>query len=209
MYGLAAAASNKGAPLIRPLVFDFPDDPVALEQAHSFMFGPALHVAPVLEEGAREWRVYLPRNPGGWYDFWTGTHREGGRWHEVPAELEHIPLHVRAGTILPLGPVVQSTAGALERELELRVYPGRDGASALYADDGTSYRYEEGAFSRTALAWDEAEGVLSLGARSGCYPGMVRQRSIVARLVGMDPAGPVTREATYMGAALRITLRWT
>ena len=116
---------RRGMPLIRPLVFDFPHDPKALDQVH------ALHVrqrhpcrAGAGGRASRHGTVYLPVSQGGWYDFWTGEHREGGRTHTVPVALDRIPLHVRAGSILPLGPVGQSTAGLLGGALDLLVYPG-------------------------------------------------------------------------------------
>ena len=182
-YALAAEASAAGMPLIRPLVFDFPDDPKALDQVHAYMFGSAIHVAPVLAADVTAWDVYLPVSEGGWYDFWTGEHRQGGRTHSVSAALDCIPLHVRAGSILPLGPVGQSTARLLGGDLDLLVYPGRDGTTALYEDDGLTYRYEQGEAARTRLEWEQAEGVLTLGARRGVYPGMAKSRAIRAHLM--------------------------
>jgi alpha-D-xyloside xylohydrolase len=208
-YALAAEASSHGMPIIRPLTFDFADDAAALDQVHSYMFGPAIHVAPVVAPDAREWDVYLPQAAGGWYDFWTGVHREGGREHRVPAGLDRIPLHVRAGSILPIGPVRQSTVDLAGGDLDLLVYPGRDAAATLYDDDGTSYRYETGAAARTALDWDDATGALTIGARRGRFPGMRAQRTLRAHLMGPDRAalalgrGP---EASYTGRAVRLML---
>jgi alpha-D-xyloside xylohydrolase len=182
-YTLAAEASATGMPLIRPLVFDFPNDPRALDQVHAYMFGSAIHVAPVLAAGVKTWDVYLPISESGWYDFWTNEHREGGRMHNVPATLDRLPLHVRAGTVLPLGPVGQSTANLLGGALDLLVYPGRDAAALLYEDDGLTYRYEQGAAARTTLEWKQATGVLSLGSRRGSYPGMAKSRAIRAHLM--------------------------
>jgi alpha-D-xyloside xylohydrolase len=183
-YALAAEASAAGMPLIRPLVFDFPHDPKALDQVHAYMFGSAIHVAPVLAADVKAWDVYLPISEGGWHDFWTGEHREGGRTHTVPVTLDRIPLHVRAGSILPLGPIGQSTAGLLGEALDLLVYPGRDGTASLYEDDGLTYRYEQGASARTTLEWEQATGVLSLSSRQGTYPGMRIGRVIHAHMMG-------------------------
>lgn len=209
-YALAAEASSRGMPIIRPLTFDFSDDPAALDQVHSYMFGPAIHVAPVVAPDAREWDVYLPRTAGGWYDFWTGVHREGGRRHRVPAGLDRIPLHVRAGSILPLGPVRQSTVDLAGGDLDLLVYPGRDAAATLYDDDGTSYGYETGAAARTAVDWDDATGALTIGARRGGFPGMKAQRTLRAHLMGPERAALAlgrAPEASYMGQAVRLMLR--
>ena len=209
-YALAADASAKGMPLIRPLVFDFADDPAALDQAHSYMFGPALHVAPVLAADAQQWDVYLPRSEGGWYDFWTGVHREGGRTHRVDAPIERIPLHVRAGSILPLGPVGQSTTGLLGGDLDLLVWPGRDGETFLYEDDGISYRYEQGASARIALHWDDARRQLTVGHRDGSFAGMrPRRRITLHAMTGkrgtLDPGAGQTID--YSGAPIWTSLR--
>lgn len=208
-YALAAEASTAGMPLIRPLVFDFPNDPKALDQVHAYMFGSAIHVAPVLAADVSSWDVYLPVSEGGWYDFWTGEHREGGRTHTVPVTLDRIPLHVRAGSILPLGPVGQSTTGLLGGALDLLVYPGRDGAASLYEDDGLTYRYEQGAAARTTLGWDQATGVLTLGSRRGAYPGMTKSRPIRAHL--MRPGNSALSVSSgvavdYTGRAKRMML---
>ncbi|MET0310146.1 MAG: TIM-barrel domain-containing protein [Sphingomonas sp.] len=209
-YALAADASAHGMPLIRPLVFDFPDDAAALDEAHAYMFGPALHVAPVLAPDARSWDVYLPRSAGGWYDFWTGEHRDGGETHRVDSPLDRIPLHVRAGSNLPLGPIGQSTAGLLGRDLDLLVYSGRDGVASLYEDDGASYRYEDGAFARTALTWDDAAHMLSIGRRQGGFPGLRPQRRLTFRRMGagsgaLDAGAGI--DMHYTGAAARLPLR--
>jgi len=155
----------------------------ALDQVHAYMFGSAIHVAPVLAAGVKTWDVYLPVSEGGWHDFWTGEHREGGRTHTVPVTLDHIPLHVRAGSILPLGPVGQSTAKLLGGALDLLVYPGRDGAASLYEDDGLTYRYEQRAAARMWLEWKQETGVLTLGARRGSYSGMTNSPVIRAHLM--------------------------
>ena len=98
-YILACArrVSREGYTLMRPLVFDFPDDPDAIRRDGEFMFGPSLLVNPVTEEGARLWTTYLPVNAEGWKDFWTGEHYEGGQWILTDADLGTIPVFVRQG----------------------------------------------------------------------------------------------------------------
>jgi alpha-D-xyloside xylohydrolase len=191
-------------------VFDFPHDPKALDQVHAYMFGSAIHVAPVLAAGVATWDVYLPISEGGWYDFWTGERREGGRTYAVPVTLDRIPLHVRAGSILPLGAVGQSTVGLLGGAVDLLVYPGRDGTASLYEDDGLTYRYEQGASAQTALEWEQATGVLTLGSRRGTYPGMTNSRVIRAHL--MRPGSSAMSlsqgvEVGYVGRAKKMILR--
>ncbi|GAA0329913.1 hypothetical protein GCM10009087_45130 [Sphingomonas oligophenolica] len=188
LYSLAAEASRAGMPLLRPLVFDFPDDPTALDQAHSYMFGSAFHVAPVLAPGVSDWRAYLPVSTGGWHDFWTGERRNGGEWHQVPAPLARMPLHVRAGSIVPLGSVRQSTAGALGQDLDLLIFPGRDGSASLYEDDGLTYACEKGGSARTGFDWDDARGDLAIGRRDGGFRGMQPSRRFSVRRIGKGAA---------------------
>ena len=177
LYSEAARVSLSGSTLMRPLVLDFPGDASALDQACEFMFGPALLVAPVLAAGVKEWPVYLPQTPGGWFDFWCGEHAEGGRTISAAAPLEQIPLLVRAGSILPLGPALQFTDEKPADPIELRIFAGADANFLLYEDEGTNYAYEQGARATIALHWDEAHQTLTVGARAGNFPGMLEQRT--------------------------------
>ena len=208
-YSLAAETHDIGMPIIRPLVFDFASDAKALDQSHSYMYGPAFHVAPVLEPGVSQWPVYLPEHKGGWFDAWSGEMREGGRTHVVASPLTHLPLHLPAGSIVPLGPVVQSTAEAKGEVIDLFVCPGHDGAFTLYEDDGLTYGYEQKASSRIAMTWDDARRQLKLGDRKGKFPGMLASRQFKVHVVqtGNTPmafAGGKT--ITYTGKAVSMTL---
>ncbi|RZJ08982.1 MAG: DUF5110 domain-containing protein [Rubrivivax sp.] len=193
LYSLAREVHEKGAPILRPLVFDFPHDDQALDQAHSYLFGRALHVAPVVAPEASSWPVYLPQSAGGWVDFWTGERRAGGRTHAVASPLERIPLHLRAGSILPLGPVLQSTAEASGEVIDLHVVPGRDGAFDLYEDSGLDYAYENGGFSVIHLSWDDGRGVLRFSPRRGRFAGMLKTRRF--RLHRVSPGQPLLQSA--------------
>ena len=184
VYSVAAETSRTGMPIMRPLVFDFAHDARALDEAHSYMFGGSLHVAPVFEAGVQEWPVYLPESEGGWFDLWTGEHRTGGKVHTVATPLEQIPLHGRAGTILPLGPVLQSTAEATNQTVDLYVFPGRDAAFELYEDDGLSNAYETGEFATIPIRWDDRRGEIQFGKPQGGFAGMRTERSFVVHRVG-------------------------
>lgn len=184
IYSMAAAVTRKDSSLMRPLVMDFPNDPKALDETHSFMFGTAIHVAPVFKPAVGLWSVYLPRTEGGWYDFWTGERRSGGSSHEIAAPIDRIPLHVRAGSIVPLGPVVQSTAEADGEGIVLTVYPGADGTFELYEDEGTNYGYEKGRSSTIRFAWDDKAQELSISAREGQFPGLLERRRFAVKKLG-------------------------
>lgn len=185
IYSEASRVSFSGSTLMRPLVMDFADDPAALEQKHQFMFGPSLLVAPVTEPGAKQWSLYLPEQEKGWFDFRSGEQFEGGRLLEVPVDLTAIPLFVRAGSIIPMGPARQLTSEQSDEPLEICIYPGGDASFTLYEDEGDNYHYEEGLFSTIELKWDEAGSVFTIGERKGAFPGMKQTRNF--RLVLVKP----------------------
>ena len=155
IYSLARKVTENGTPMMRAMVVDFSDDPIAVEQEHQFMFGPALLVAPVVDLAARTRRVYLPE--GEWFDFWTDQKFLGRQWIEVPAPLARIPLFVRAGSILPMGPVMQYVDEKPMELINVHVYPGRPAVFDLYEDDGLTFAYETGAFVKTRLNYDGEE----------------------------------------------------
>jgi alpha-D-xyloside xylohydrolase len=202
---------------MRPLVAEFRADPEARNVGDEFLLGPSLLASPVSERGATEREVYLPRDPSlaaragdGWYDFWTGAFKEGGQRFTAPAPYESLPVFVRAGSILPMGPEIQYSAEKPADPLTLWVYTGRDASFELYEDDGVSYGYEQGQFATIPLAWDEGKGTLTVGARSGSFPGMLAKRQLRVVFVSKDKAVPhaATPEAAatvaYDGTALTI-----
>jgi alpha-D-xyloside xylohydrolase len=210
-YTLAADVTHKHATILRPLVMDFASDPNVLEIGDQFLFGPSLLVNPVTRKGATSRPVYLPR--AAWYDFWTGAFHEGGRRIEAPAPFESLPLFVKAGSILPMGPELQQTFEKPADPLTLWVYAGADAAFELYEDDGVSYAYETGAFATIPLSWSERSGTLSVGARKGAFPGMLASRELrivfvsKAAAVGHAPAPEGVRSLRYEGQPLAIRLR--
>jgi alpha-D-xyloside xylohydrolase len=201
IYSSASETTRTGAPMMRPLVFDFADDGRALEEAHSYMFGRAIHVAPVTEPGVDIWPVYLPRTRGGWFDLWTGEHREGGQRHEVSAPLDRIPLHVRAGSILPFGPILQSTVEATNEELSIVVFPGADGTFALYEDQGLDNGYEDGDYAVTPFRWNDSRRELEIGERQGAFA----MRAVNKRVV----LHAVTPGVMRLGEAAGMTIEYT
>ena len=208
IYSLAGAVTQDGATMMRPLVMDFPADTIAREVTDQYLFGPALLVNPVTEYRARSRTVYLP--PPTWYDFWTGKRLAGGRTMEASAPYDRIPLYVRAGSILPVGPELQYADEKPADPITLVVYAGADGRFSLYEDDGASYGYERGQFARIPLRWDERSRTLVIGRREGSFPGMLERRSFQLVFVSQDrPVGfgfelPSDRTVSYVGEELRI-----
>ncbi len=187
IYSLAGAVTQDGGTMMRPLVMDFPADTIAREVADQYLFGPALLVNPVTAFRARTRPVHLP--PTGWYDFWTGRRLAGGRTVLADAPYERIPLYVRAGSIVPVGPELQYADEKPADPVTLLVYTGADGRFSLYEDDGASYGYERGEFTRIPLRWDERSRTLTIGRRDGSFPGMLQRRTF--HVVFVSPDRPV------------------
>ena len=201
IYSLAGWTTQQAYTMLRSLLFDFADDPAVHDVADQFMFGPAFLVCPVhepmwhgpdstpLADAPRTRRLYLPEG-NDWHDFWTGQRFRGGRCIDVDAPLERIPVFVRSGSIVPMGPVRQHADDLPDAPLELHVYSGSDGIFRLYEDEGDGYGYEDGAFATIDIAWNDAAMRLTVGARMGKFPGMARERDLVLMLhAGADAAG--------------------
>lgn len=159
IYSLGHMVNQTGAPFMRGLFMDFGSDPNVADIGDEYMFGPALLVAPVVEQGRTSRSVYLPAGTD-WYNFWTNEKVHGGQRIEVNAPIDTIPVFVKAGSILPLGTAVEST-NDVQNIAEVRVYPGADGSFDLYSDDGKTYAYEKGAWQMTHLLWSDATKKLS------------------------------------------------
>ena len=204
VYSLAWKVTNEDYTIQRPLVMDFREDPATLEIGDQFMFGPDLLVSPVLIEHATSRSAYLPAGTQ-WYDFWTGERTAGGASITAQAPLDRIPLNVRAGSILPLGPVIEY-AGQATDPIELRIYPGADGNFTLYEDEGDSFRYEKGSHATIPIHWDDATHTLTLGGRDGSYPGMPAGHTFNVVMVssghGVGPDATATPDKTiqYTGS---------
>jgi alpha-D-xyloside xylohydrolase len=182
LYSLAGAVTHEGGTILRPLVMDFRADAKARDVSDQFLFGPSFLVSPVTVYKARSRAVYLPPSAG-WYDFWTGAALATGKTVEVPAPYDSMPLQVKAGAIVPTGPELQYTDEKPADPITLWVYAGADGAFTLYEDDGLSYGYEKGAFTRIPLGWNEATHTLTIGKREGAFKGMPKERTFEVVLV--------------------------
>ncbi len=170
IYSEAWQVTKNGSTMMRPLVMDFNRDDSALNQIYEFMFGKALLVAPVTEPKVNERDVYLP-NSVKWYNFWTGERSEGGRTIKTDAPVDKIPLYVKAGSIIPMGPVIQYAAEKND-PIEIRIYTGASGEFTLYEDENDNYDYEKGNYSTIRFKWNDAEKTLTISSRNGSFPGM-------------------------------------
>jgi alpha-D-xyloside xylohydrolase len=159
IYSLGYHTHESGAPYMRALFMDFPNDPNVAALGDEYMFGPAFLVAPVTDQGATSRSVYLPAGTD-WYNYWTNQRIHGGQTIQVNAPIDTLPLFVRSGSILPLGEPIESTRDT-QKLARVRVYPGADADFTLYDDDGTTYAYENGDRKITRLHWNDAAGSLS------------------------------------------------
>ena len=213
IYTQAGSITQDSGTLLRPLVMDFQDDAKALDTWDEFLFGPSILVCPVYGPGQVQRDVYLP-GKGDWYDFWTGERMAGGQSKTaVPAPLARIPLYVRAGSILPMGPEEQYAGEKPGAPIELRIYPGADGAFSLYEDSGDSYAYEKGAFARIPMKWNNATRTLTLGDRTGSFPGVPAQRTFRVVVVkaghgtGEESSAIADQEISYQGKSIDATFK--
>jgi alpha-D-xyloside xylohydrolase len=182
IYSEAWQVTSEHGTLMRPLMMDWRTDVEAQNTGDEYLFGPALLVNPVYTQGATTRTVYLPKAT--WYDFWTGEKQEGGKRIEADAPLNKLPLFVRAGSIVPLGPAMEWSTEKQADPLEVRIYPGADGDFTLYEDENDGYAYTKGAHATIALHWDDAGKALTVGARKGSFPGMLTKRTVRVVLVG-------------------------
>jgi alpha-glucosidase/alpha-D-xyloside xylohydrolase len=197
LYSAVHECATTGMPIMRSLWLHYPDDPKAVECGDEYLWGRSMLVAPVVEKRATSRRVYLPR--GAWYDFWTGERLEGGREISRQVDLETMPLYVRAGSILPLGPVKQFVAEKVEEPLSISIYPGADASFVLYEDDGTSFNYRKGGWMGIQMAWDDARRTLSLQLVPGSRMLSSEPRAITVQLAEL------TRSVSFEGKPVKVT----
>jgi alpha-D-xyloside xylohydrolase len=199
IYSVAWKVTNESYTPMRPLVMDYREDVRAQNIGDEFLFGPSLLVAPVTEPEAASRHLYLPKAK--WFDYWTGAAIDGGNAIDAPAPLDRIPLYVRAGSILPMGPDLEYADQKAADPIELRVYRGADGAFDLYEDENDTYNYERGQRAIIPMKWDDNGKTLTIGARAGSFPGMLASRTF--RVV-FDGGGPA-RTVQYSGQPVSVT----
>ncbi|HOZ68200.1 MAG TPA: glycoside hydrolase family 31 protein [Chitinophagaceae bacterium] len=231
IYSTSWQVTHDHSSMMRALVMDFANDKKTLDINDQFMFGRSLLVAPVTERQyakatgvngkdtiytpdysvTRSRQVYLPAGTN-WIDFWTGTSHTGGQTIAKETPLNIVPLYVKAGSILPMGPDVQYATEKKWDYLELRIYPGADGEFVLYEDENDNYNYERGSYSQIRFSWNDKKKQLTIADRTGQFPGMLEKRSFRMVLVnekqgaGDQPAGGDAHKVEYEGKKLVISL---
>ena len=220
IYSLSAKVTTENYTLMRALAFDFRNDQHVYGIPDQYMFGPAFLVNPVTKpmysgksgsSNAKTRGVYLPEGTT-WYNFWTGEVMNGGQSIEAEAPIETLPLYVKAGSIIPMGPNIEYATENLSGPIELRIYPGADGGFKFYEDENDNYNYEKGSSSTFSFKWNDKLHTLTISDRKGSFTGMAAKRKINIVLVkkGYGTAGAITAKAdkgvTYQGKEMVVKL---
>jgi alpha-D-xyloside xylohydrolase len=208
IYSTSWDVTASQSSMMRALVMDFPKDKKALDLNDEYMFGKSLLVSPVtnamyVKPGASEKEqvedfsttkskeTYLPAGSD-WYDFWTAEKFSGGNKVSRQTPLDIIPLYVKAGSVIPVGPSVQYAEEKKWDNLEIRIYPGANGKFVLYEDENDNYNYKKGVFSTITFTWDNAKKTLTIGDRNGSFPGMLNERKFNIVIVTSQANKPVS-----------------
>ena len=196
--------------IMRGLAMDFTGDQEVYNIGDQYMYGPAFMVCPVHSYKAREREVYFPTG-NAWFDFYTGKVQEGGKKVTVEAPYERMPLFVKSGSIIPIGPEIEYTSQKPADPLTLFVYTGYDGSFTVYEDQGSTYDYEKGQYSIIPVTYSESEKTLKIGSRQGEFPDMLKQRTFHIvwvsqdKPVGFDPQRKPDATVAYNGNEVVIT----
>lgn len=203
IYTLAGKTYFDDYTIMRALVMDFNEDKNVHNISDQYMFGPSIMVCPVYEYGNRRRDVYFPANSN-WYDFESNTYITGGQSISVDAPYERIPLYVKAGSIIPMGNIIQSTEEPQSDNLILRVYSGKDGNFTIYEDENTNYNYEKDAYATIDLKYNDQNKTLNIGATNGYYDGIPKERNIEIQQISEN--GVKTFNLKYRGENVEIDL---
>ena len=213
IYSTAWGVTNRGETMMKALPFVYPKDETLRNVSDQFLFGDSLLINPVTEPNATTRKIILPAGSD-WYDFWSGQKSRGGQTIVADAPLDKMPILVREGSIVPLGPKVQYAAENQD-PTELRIYGGRDADFQLYEDSGDGYAYERGERATINLHWNDKSRELTIGERSGSFPGLRSKRTfnvVLARSergVGLEPTKEYDRSVTYEGHRIAVHLKAT
>ena len=204
-YSLASKVTREGYTMTRALAFDFASDSIVHDIKDEFMMGPSFLVAPMtkplMQYGEASRKMYLPKTDAGWYDYWTSKHEDGGRWIEAAAPIEHSPLYVKAGSIIPFTVCQQFTGEQPDAPYTIKIYPGADADFEIYEDAGDGYAYEQNAFATYRLHWNDKAKTLEISARKGSYRNMVKERQFNIELLDGSK-----NTIIYKGKALKVVM---
>ncbi len=222
-YSTAWQVTHAHSSMMRALVMDFTSDSKTHDIDDQFMFGSSIMVAPVTDpmyfkevinqsdtinvedfSQVKSEEVYLPQGTA-WYDYWTREKLEGGQVVSKESPIDIIPVYVKAGAILPIGPEVQYASEKEWDHLEIQIYPGADGEFVLYEDEGDNYNYEDGAYSEIGFRWDNSKKTLTIGTRKGEFDGMIENRSF--NIILMDNQEEMAaQKVDYSGSEIVLNL---
>jgi alpha-D-xyloside xylohydrolase len=238
IYSIAWKVTNENYTMMRALPFDFMNDSATYNINNQYMFGPSFLVNPVVEplyylpnsikvEGSIEpdanttnkieaksnyfvRSVYLPKGTQ-WFDFWTGKNYEGGNTVKADARFETMPLFIKAGSIIPMGPFIQYSTEKTD-PLEIRIYPGANGEFTLYEDENDNYNYEKGIYSLIEFHWNNALETLTISDRKGEFPGMLNKRKFEIVLVNENSGigietQVISKAIDYSGGKMVVSLK--
>ena len=230
IYSTSWEVTSNQSSMMRALVMDFAADKKALDLNNQYMFGKSILVCPVTEpqylkkvargkdsvlvedfSTVKKTAVYLPEGTT-WYDYWTGARHRGGQTIGKETPLDIIPLYVKAGAILPVGPEVQYATEKPWDNLEIRIYRGANGEFVLYEDENDNYNYEKGMYSTISFSWNEKQRTLTIGPRNGSYSGMIAERKFNLVLVdetkgtGIQSSGGFDKTVRYSGKKMVVKL---
>jgi alpha-D-xyloside xylohydrolase len=217
IYSLSWKVTNEGYTMMRSLAFDFRNDANINAIPDQYMFGPAFLVCPVTERmyslenvpSEKTRKVYLPKTAN-WYDFWTGQILTGGQTINATAPIDILPLYIKAGSIVPMGPYLQYATEKAD-PIELRIYPGADAKFELYEDENDNYNYEKGKHAIIPFSWNDKEKILIIGERQGEFDGMLKERSFNIVIVnpsagiGIEPS-KTFKTTSYTGKSIKVKI---
>lgn len=227
IYSTAWKVTSQSFTFMRAPVMDFPNDKKLYNLNNEYLFGNSLLVCPITEplyvskvnnkivtdfSHSKKWNVYLPQGSE-WYDFWTGEKISGGQQVLADASIDKIPLFVKAGAIIPMGPIVQYADQQADSVLEIRIYPGADGQFTLYEDENDNYDYEKGIFSTINIKWDDKHRSVTIGDRKGSFPGMLKKRVFKFIIAGINHGNGINvasfsdKTVTYNGKRIVSNLK--
>lgn len=219
IYSLSAKVTNDNYTIMRSLAFDFRNDAEVYNIQDQYMFGPAFLVSPVTDQlysgdntdREKIRRVYLPKSAK-WYNFWSGEQVDGGQTISVPAPIESLPLYVKAGSIIPMGPLMEYATEKKADPIELRIYPGADGEFTFYEDENDNYNYEKGMYSTVVIRWNDKARKVTISDTKGKFAGMLQNRKFNIVLVkenhGADTevTSAIDKVVHYTGKMISVNL---